>query len=577
MNKLSIAFKLGFGIFLVLVLFLFVSINSHQSISDIRENEKLVIHNNQVLTKILSIKLELQNIKTIKRGYFITTQNKFLSEFNKTINEIYFQLNDLKQMTEGNAAQQANIEKLKKAVDNNFSQIRKYFEIRDQSGFEASQQLVLTNDGQYLVDEIDKILDELQNVQNDLIKERNTSTSKTYEKAANTIIGLTIGAVIIVVLLIIYYTRHIARPVKKLSLVAKDISEGKTTRLVREANRNDEIGQLQTSFISMQQYLQNKADQANKIAEGNLSSDIQPISKNDVMGVAFSKMIKRLRLQMSEISQGVEVLSSSSNDIMGTISQLSSTTAQTSTSISETTSTIEEVKQTAEVSNQRAKEVTDSAHKLSEISNDGYQSLQDTIEGMNKIKKQMESMANIVIQLSEKSNTIGEIATAVNDLTEQSNLLAVNASIEAAKAGEQGKGFSVVAQEIKHLAERSKESTIQIRAILSDIQKEISSAVMATEEGGKVIDSALALSSKASEVITMLAGSVEEASQANIQIAASSQQQLTGMDQITIAMDSINEASRQVSDITKQTENSVAQLNTLGKDLKEIMSQYSLK
>ena len=103
----------------------------------------------------------------------------------------------------------------------------------------------------------------------------------------------------------------------------------------------------------------------------------------------------------------------------------------------------------------------------------------------------MTFIADSIVRLSEQSIAIGEIISSVGDLASQSNLLAVNASIEAAKAGEHGKGFAVVAQEVRSLAEQSKESTEQIRRILNDIQKAISSAVMATEQGGKTVENSV--------------------------------------------------------------------------------------
>lgn len=315
------------------------------------------------------------------------------------------------------------------------------------------------------------------------------------------------------------------------------------------------------------------------LADGDLSQEIEIKSKDEIGQLANSfkdlqfNMQEKMKTQVAEMSDNVNILSSSTSEIMAMISELASTSAETATSVSETTTTIEEVKQTAEVSVQKANEVSETAQKISMISKDGKKSVEKTIDGMNKIKHQMESIASIVIQLSEKSNTIGEIANNVNDLAEQSNLLAVNASIEAAKAGEQGKGFSVVAQEIKNLAKRSKDSTVQIRTILSDIQKEITSAVMATEQGGKAIDAGLELSSKASEVISMLAAGVEQTSEANIHIAASSQQQLTGMDQIATAMENIKEASIQASEGTLQAEESVSELKKLGEKLLHSLNQ----
>jgi methyl-accepting chemotaxis protein len=119
---------------------------------------------------------------------------------------------------------------------------------------------------------------------------------------------------------------------------------------------------------------------------------------------------------------------------------------------------------------------------------DGKQSVQASIEAMHRIQEHMASIAESIVRLSEQGQTIGEIIATVNDLAEQSNLLAVNAAIEAAKAGEQGKGFAVVAQEVKSLAEQSKQATAQVRTILNDIQTAMSAAVMATEQGSKAVD-----------------------------------------------------------------------------------------
>src|SRR5438128_3440680 len=113
---------------------------------------------------------------------------------------------------------------------------------------------------------------------------------------------------------------------------------------------------------------------------------------------------------------------------------------------------------------------------------------------MARSREQMNSIAQIMVRLSEQNQAIGQIIATVDDLAQQSNLLAVNASIEAAKAGEEGKGFSVVAQEVKSLAEQSRQATTQVRAILSDIQKATSAAVMATEQGGKVVEAGVAQS-----------------------------------------------------------------------------------
>lgn len=318
---------------------------------------------------------------------------------------------------------------------------------------------------------------------------------------------------------------------------------------------------------------------ASSIASGDLSIKLNAGDRKDEVGLlnqAFLNMVGKLRSQLGEIGESVNVLSSSSSEIMASVTQLASTSAETATSVSETTTTVEEVKQTAEVSSFKAKEVSDKATTSAAISLQGETAIENAIEGMYGIQKQMESIANIIVRLSEQSQTISEITSSVNEIAEQSNLLAVNAAIEAAKAGEQGKGFGVVAQEIKNLSERSKEANLQIRNILRDVQKSISTAVMATEEGNKVVNEGLKLNAISGESIKALSESVNDSVNAAIQIAASSIQQLEGMDQIATAMESIKEASLQASTSTQQSAVAVKDIQQMAENLSRLMKQYKM-
>jgi len=153
-------------------------------------------------------------------------------------------------------------------------------------------------------------------------------------------------------------------------------------------------------------------------------------------------------------------------------------------------------------------------------------------------------------------------------------MLAVNASIEASKAGEQGKGFAVVAQEVKSLAEQSKQATAQVRSILGDIQKATGGVVMATEQGSRAVEAGVKLAAEAGESIRSLADIIAASAQASIQIAASSQQQLVGMDQVALAIENIKQASLQNAASSRQSETAAHNLNELGQKLKHLVEQY---
>jgi len=268
-----------------------------------------------------------------------------------------------------------------------------------------------------------------------------------------------------------------------------------------------------------------------------------------------------------QLRESIAQLSASAAEILATTTQVAAGAAETASAVSETTVTVEEVKQTAQVASQKAKYVSDSAQKMAQVSQGGRKSVEESIQGMHHIQDQMGSIAESIVRLSEQSQAIGEIIATVNDLTEQSNLLAVNAAIEAARAGEHGKGFGVVAQEVKSLAEQSRQATGQVRTILGDIQKATSAAVMATEQGSKAVETGVKQSTQAGESIRVLTESVAEAAQAATQIAASSQQQMVGMDQMALAMENIKQASVQNVTGTKQAEVAAQQLHELGQKL----------
>jgi methyl-accepting chemotaxis protein len=288
-----------------------------------------------------------------------------------------------------------------------------------------------------------------------------------------------------------------------------------------------------------------------------------------ISGLSIAFLITRTIAR--QLRESIALLSSSAAQILATTTQVASSSDETATAASETTTTAEEVRQTAEVSNQKAKYLSESAQKVAQVSQRGSKSVEESIEAMNRIREQMESIAETVVRLSEQGQAIGGIIATVNDVAEQTNLLAVNAAIEAAKAGEQGKGFAVVAQEVKSLAEQSKEATVQIRGILSDIQRAVSAAVMATEQGSNAAEAGVKQTKEADDSIRILADSIVEASQTATQIAASSQQQLVGMDQVASAMQNIKQATAQNLAGIKQTEGAARNLNELGQQLRSMI------
>ena len=575
MKKLSIAFKIAISFGIVLLLLLVIGILSYQNLNRLKKEADWVAHTHEVLRNIELVLGDLKDAETGQRGYLITGMENYLEPYNNALNNLEKDIDHLKKLTSDNIVQQQHIIKLKSLVSEKLNELDQTINLRRNDGFDAAHRIVVTDVGKKAMDEIRDVMGEMKDEETRLLEERSSLSIRDTQVAKVEIIWIVVSAFLFVVFLTVYLTRIIAYPIGKISEIASKISLGDLSQEII-INQKDEVGKLAESFKIMQKSMREKAEQAKAIADGNLKISVSPLSDEDTMGTAFKIMVERLRSQISEITEGVNVLASSTSEIMASVTQMASSASETATSVSETTTTVEEVKQTAEVSNHKAKEISESAIKTTEISKEGARAINNTIEGMHRVKRQMESIANMVVNLSEQSQAVGEITATVNDLAEQSNLLAVNAAIESAKAGEQGKGFTVVAQEIKNLAERSKEATAQVGNILKDIQKSVSAAVMATEEGGKAVEEGLKLTSISGETIKTLSDSVDEAANVMIQIAASSQQQLEGMDQMVSAMENIKDASIQAAASTQQSVNSVDELKKLGNKLKELMDQYEV-
>jgi methyl-accepting chemotaxis protein len=384
-------------------------------------------------------------------------------------------------------------------------------------------------------------------------------------------------ALLLIIGSFIFIAKSITKPLKMAIKAIKKVALGDlTTKIKYQSNSESEVHQLLEAVHHMTVADKKFAHALSTLANGDLNIAVQPRSNQDILGIALANMADKLRLMIGSIREDIVSLADSSREIVDTVSKVAVSSSETATAVSETTTTVEELKQTAQISTEKANDVLTSAEQTLRVVQESEKSLKSTLEDMGQINEKMRIISEGIIKLSEFTQTIGEIIDTVNDLAEQSNLLAVNAAIEAAKAGEQGKGFGVVAQEIRTLAEQSKNATIQIRGILSDIQNATNAAVLATEQGTKAVEKGMSRSSQTNESMRALVTSMGYVTQAANQIVLSSQQQLVGVDQVNLAMNNINDAAKQHIDNMKTIENTVIAFNSIGQTLKGITDQYIL-
>jgi len=355
-----------------------------------------------------------------------------------------------------------------------------------------------------------------------------------------TIMGITTISILALLtgLLITLFRKNVINPLRETTILVESLSHGNGDLTIHlPVTGNDEIDQLKRGLNN---FIQSIRDMIEIIV-----NEVQHLSKES--------------LELSDFSK----------DLSNQSDQQRSQTTQVATAMNEMVATVQEVAR-------NVKDAANEAQKGREQSENGKSIVNKTISNIHNLSEEVEAAAKVISELEESSEKIGSVLDVINGIAEQTNLLALNAAIEAARAGEQGRGFAVVADEVRTLASRTHESTLEIREMIELVQSGTSNAVNAMDRGKTVAKESVIQAEKAGVSLEVINGVVQNINQMTVQIANAADEQKTTVDEINRNIEAINSVSKESAHGAEQTARGTRELLDLANRLSELVDQFKI-
>ena len=343
---------------------------------------------------------------------------------------------------------------------------------------------------------------------------------------------------------------------------------GKAAKAMQDEQAQRDLQRSVTEFLTI----------VSQIARGDLT--LRGAVTSDALGNVvdsvnymldnFTQVLRRVRDAANDVSTSANQILVASETMATGATQQDHEITNTSSAVEELTVSMKQVSNNADASAEAARRALDAAEQ-------GNRSVRDTLEGMQRIRSSVQATGKKIKSLGDRSLEISEIINVINDITEQTNLLALNAAIEAARAGEAGRGFAVVADEVRKLAEHSRTATKDIAALIKAIQAETNEAVVVMEEGTREVEVGARLADQAGKALEAISAVVRQSAELVQEISLASKQQVRGTEGVANAMQIISNITRQTSQGARQTARSMEQMVKMSEQLNEALSQFRVQ
>lgn len=558
--RLTIGAKIGLGLLTILMVFATVSVVSFLRVQTLGQNAEWVEHTYEVMSEIDGVMTALIDMETGMRGYVVTGEEVFLEPYVAGLVNVDAAFEAGRTLTLDNPAQTERWDALAPQLDEIKVESERIIDLRRNVSFEAGQEAVMSGEGKRIMDAIRSDIDALTAAEENLLVTRAQDTADSVASTERLLlIGLAVAA-IAVAAIAFSLNRSIAGPIRQMSKRAMIIASGARLDDRLGATRRDEVGELARSFDDMTAMLGVVGDQANAIADGHLTSTALDQDIPGQLGASFATMIDAQRTMVSKLRASSERLASAAGGLSTVSEQVGASAAHTADQASlasengdAVSDSVSTVAAAVEEMNATIRSVAQSATEASDVAGEAV-----TVANRSSV-----SISN----LAKSSEEIGGVLTVIHSIAEQTNLLALNATIEAARAGEAGKGFAVVASEVKDLAMQTAKATEEIGKRISVIHQDMTTAVDANDTITETIE-------RINELSGLIASAVEEQSATTSEIGRSIEAAASSSRGIAESVTQVATAARQTQQSTVETQQSAGDLATMASELNELVGTY---
>jgi methyl-accepting chemotaxis protein len=314
------------------------------------------------------------------------------------------------------------------------------------------------------------------------------------------------------------------------------------------------------------------------MATGDLTVRMQGDYRGDLKAIkeSINKVGSSLEDALRKVSEAVSATAGASSQISSSTEEMAAGAHEQTSQAGEVASAVEEMTKTILENSRNASVAAETAKRAKESAVQGGKVVGETVDGMKRIADVVNKSAGTVKELGKSSDQIGEIIDVIDDIADQTNLLALNAAIEAARAGEQGRGFAVVADEVRKLAERTTKATKEIAGMIKKIQSDTAGAVTSMEEGTGEVERGIALADKAGASLKEIVGVSQKVTDMVTQIAAASEEQSSASEQISKNVEGISKVTGETAQGTQQIARAAEDLNRLTENLQRLIGDFKL-